>query len=111
MRSRLEPMKKIARSIRNHRPLILNWFRARGQVSAGAVEGLNNKVKLVTRKSYGFRTAKVAKLALMHNLGQLPEPETRPQILLTRQKPLLPGFQRNICFSRIKSQRLASVRQ
>jgi transposase len=75
MRSRLEPMKKIARSIRNHRPLILNWFRARGQVSSGAVEGLNNKVKLVTRKSYGFRTAKVAKLALLHNLGQLPEPK------------------------------------
>jgi transposase len=75
MRSRLEPMKKIARSIRTHRPLILNWFRARGQVSAGAVEGLNNKVKLVTRKSYGFRTAKVAKLALLHNLGRLPEPE------------------------------------
>lgn len=75
MRSRLEPMKKIARSIRTHRPLILNWFRARGQVSSGAVEGLNNKVKLVTRKSYGFRTAKVAKLALLHNLGDLPEPK------------------------------------
>jgi len=75
MRSRLEPMKKIARSIRSHRPLILNWFRARGAVSAGAVEGLNNKVKLVTRKSYGFRTADVAKLALLHSLGQLPEPK------------------------------------
>jgi transposase len=75
MRSRLEPMKKIARSIRSHRPLILNWFRARGEVSSGAVEGLNNKVKLVTRKSYGFRTAKVAKLALLHNLGRLPEPK------------------------------------
>jgi transposase len=75
MRSRLEPMKKVARSIRTHRPLILNWFRARRQISAGAVEGLNNKVKLVTRKSYGFRTAKVAKLALLHNLGQLPEPK------------------------------------
>lgn len=74
MRSRLEPMKKIARSLRTHQPLILNWFVARGQVSAGAVEGLNNKVKLVTRKSYGFRTAKVAKLALLHSLGQLPEP-------------------------------------
>jgi transposase len=74
MRSRLEPMKKVARSLRDHRPLILNWFRAKGQVSAGAVEGLNNKVKLVTRKSYGFRTAEVAKLALLHNLGQLPEP-------------------------------------
>jgi transposase len=75
MRSRLEPMKKISRSIRNHRPLILNWFRARGKVSVGAVEGLNNKAKLVTRKSYGFRTADVAKLALLHALGQLPEPE------------------------------------
>jgi transposase len=75
MRSRLEPMPKIARSIRTHRPLILNWFRARGQVSSGAVEGLNNQVKLVTRKSYGFRTAKVAKLALLHNLGHLPEPK------------------------------------
>ena len=75
MRSRLEPMKKIARSVRKHQTLILNWFRAQGQVSAGAVEGLNNKVKLVTRKSYGFRTAEVAKLALLHNLGQLPQPK------------------------------------
>lgn len=75
MRSKLEPMKKIARTIRVHRPLILNWFRARGAVSSGAVEGLNNKVKLVTRKSYGFRTSEVAKLALLHNLGRLPEPE------------------------------------
>ena len=75
MRSRIEPMKKVARTLRNHQPLILNWFRARGAISSGAVEGLNNKVKLVTRKSYGFRTAKVAKLALLHNLGQLPEPK------------------------------------
>ena len=75
MRSRPEPMKKVARTLRNHQPLILNWFRARGAISSGAVEGLNNKVKLVTRKSYGFRTAKVAKLALLHNLGQLPEPK------------------------------------
>ena len=75
MRSRLEPMKKIARTIRTHRSLILNGFRARGEVSSGAVEGLNNKVKLVTRKSYGFRTARVAKLALLHNLGRLPVPE------------------------------------
>jgi transposase len=76
MRSRLEPMKKVARTLRNHRSLILNWFRAKGEVSSGAVEGLNNKVKLVTRKSYGFRTSKVAKLALLHNLGRLPEPES-----------------------------------
>lgn len=75
MRSRLEPMKKVARAIRSHRRLILNWFRARGEVSSGAVEGLNNKVKPATRESYGFRTPQVAKLALPHNLGRLPEPK------------------------------------
>src|SRR5262249_46086485 len=75
MRSRLRPMKKMTRAFRTRWPVILNWFRARGEVSSGAVEGLNNKVKLVTRKSYGFRTARVAKLALLHNLGRLPEPE------------------------------------
>jgi transposase len=74
MRSRLEPMKKIARTIRTHRSLIFNWFRARGLVSSGAVEGLNNKVKLVTRGSYGFRSPEIAKLALLHNMGDLPEP-------------------------------------
>ena len=75
MRSRLEPLKKVARMLRRHRELILNWFEAKGTMSSGAVEGLNNKVKVVTRKSYGFRTLRVAKLALFHTLGHLPEPE------------------------------------
>lgn len=75
MRSRLDPIKKVARSLRGHRELILNWFRARGTISAGTVEGLNNKVKLTTRKSYGFRTEEAIKLTLYHNLGRLPEPE------------------------------------
>ncbi len=75
MRSHLEPMKKIARSMRNHRPLILNWFRARGEISSGAVEGLNNKLKLTFRRSYGFRTLPAAKAALYHAMGRLPEPE------------------------------------
>jgi transposase len=74
MRSKLEPMKKIVRSLRRHEPLILNWFRARGTISAGVVEGLNSKVKLTMRKSYGFRTQRVIQLALYHNLGALPEP-------------------------------------
>ena len=45
MRSRLEPLKKVARMLRAHEPLILNWFRAKGEISSGAVEGLNNKIK------------------------------------------------------------------
>ena len=74
MRSRLEPMKKVAQTLRNHQPLILNWFKARGAISSGVVEGLNNKVKVVTRKSYGFRSTRITKLALFHTLGHLPEP-------------------------------------
>jgi transposase len=75
MRSRLEPMKKVARMLRQHRPLILNWFRARGAISAAVVEGFNNKAKLTTRKAYGFRSYRCLEIALYHTLGQLPEPE------------------------------------
>jgi transposase len=74
MLSRLEPMKRVARSLRNHRPLILNWFRARGMVSGGAVEGLNNKLKVITRRAYGFRTYYATLIALYHALGDLPDP-------------------------------------
>jgi transposase len=69
-------MKKVARLLRKHRPLLLNWFKARGKVASGAVEGLNNKLRVVTRRSYGFRTYRVMELALYHNLGRLPEPES-----------------------------------
>ena len=75
MRSKIEPMKKVARMLRSHEELILNWFKARGTISAGVAEGLNNKVKLTTRKAYGFRTFDAVKTALYHNLGSLPEPK------------------------------------
>ena len=76
MRSRIEPMKKIARSLRQHRELILNYFRAQKLLSSGVVEGLNNKAKVTMRKSYGFRTFRTLELALYHSLGKLPEPES-----------------------------------
>jgi transposase len=75
MRSRIEPLKKIARSLREHRALILNYFRAQKMLSSGVVEGLNNKAKVTMRKSYGFRTFRCLELALYHSLGKLPEPE------------------------------------
>ena len=76
MRSRLEPMKKVARMLRAHESLLLNWFRAKGEISAGAVEGLNNKIRVMTRRSYGFRTFEAMEVALYHTLGRLPEPES-----------------------------------
>src|SRR5947208_11564241 len=42
------------RSLREHRELILNYFRAHKLLSSGVVEGLNNKAKVTMRKSYGF---------------------------------------------------------
>jgi transposase len=75
MRSQIEPMKKIAKTLRKHRHLILNWYRAKGAISQAAVEGLNTKSKLTIRKAYGFRTFRVAQIALYHTLGKLPEPE------------------------------------
>jgi len=76
LRSRIEPMKKVARTLRGHQELLLNWFRAKGEISAGAVEGLNNKIRVVTRRSYGFRTYDAMEIALYHTLGRLPEPES-----------------------------------
>jgi transposase len=76
LRSRIEPMKKVARMLRRHQDLILNWFRARGTISAAAVEGLNNKAKLTTRKAYGYRSFRIAEISLYHTLAKLPEPES-----------------------------------
>lgn len=75
MRSKLEPMKKVAKTIRKHKSLLLNFFEARNQISLGAVEGQNNKAKVVIRKSYGFKTAEVIKIMLYHKLGKLEVPE------------------------------------
>jgi len=75
MRSRLEPLKKVAKSLRKHRELILNWYRAKKLYNCGIVEGLNLQVKLRFRKAFGFRTFPALEVALYHQLGHLPEPE------------------------------------
>lgn len=75
MRSRMEPMKKVAQTIRNHEPLIMNWFEAKGELHLGAVEGLNNRLKSCIRNSYGVKTFKILEIMLYHKLGDLPVSE------------------------------------
>ena len=75
MRSQIDPLKKFAKSVRGHRELILNWFRARKEFSCGIVEGFNCKLKLTIRKAYGFRTFEATEIALYHALGDLPVPK------------------------------------
>lgn len=75
MHSRLEPIKKFVGTVRRHEELMMNWFEARKMYSSGAVEGMNRKLNLITRRAYGYRNYEVLKVALFHTLGHLPEPE------------------------------------
>src|SRR5262245_24501126 len=59
--------KKIARSLRQHRELILNYFRAGRLISSGVVEGLNNKAKV---------TMSILRLSHIPGAGTGPRPLT-----------------------------------
>jgi transposase len=86
MRSKIEPMKKVAKMLRRHCPLLHNWFKTKKQFSSSIVAGFNNKSKLTTKKAYGFRTVKAAEIALYQAMGALPVPVTAYEFFLRRQK-------------------------
>ena len=75
MRSRLEPFKKFVRMLRSHLDGILPWTKLR--LSNGAVEGMNNKIKSVSHRSFGFRSAKNFIAAIYHCCARLPLPVER----------------------------------
>jgi transposase len=62
-RSRLKPFVRLGRTIRKHRDGIL--AARRHKLSNARAEALNNKVKLIVRRAYGFHSARAA-LALVH---------------------------------------------
>jgi len=62
-RSRLKPFVRLGRTIRKHRAGILAARRLK--LSNARAEALNNKVKLIVRRAYGFHSARAA-LALVH---------------------------------------------
>jgi len=77
-RSRLAPFVKAARTMRHRRDLILNAIEH--GISNGRVEGLNNKVRLIVRRAYGFHSAEAALALVMLGAGpinlQLPHERT-----------------------------------
>jgi transposase len=72
MRSRLEPFKKFVRMLRSHLDGILAWTKTR--ISNGAVEGMNNKIKSISHRSFGFRSAENFIAAIYHCCARLPLP-------------------------------------
>jgi hypothetical protein len=74
MRSRIEPRKKIARSLRKHRLLILNYFKARKAISSGVVEGLNNKAKVIIEDRTDFVRSASSNSPFITHLESYPNP-------------------------------------
>jgi transposase len=72
MESKIKPMQDFALLLKRHEENILSYFDM--PISNGAVEGLNNKAKVISHRAYGFRSAKNYILNLYHCMGDLPMP-------------------------------------
>ena len=75
MGSRLEPFKRFVRMLRDHLDGILPWTSLR--LSNGAVEAMNNKIKSISHRSFGFRSAQNFIAAIYHCCARLPLPVER----------------------------------
>lgn len=53
-RSRLKPFVKVARTIRRHLAGILAYIKDR--LTNGLVEGINNRIRVIARRAYGFHS-------------------------------------------------------
>jgi transposase len=68
--SRLKPFVRFGRMIRAHTEGVPAWTTMR--ISNGALEGMNNKVKMIAHRAFGFRTTEGYITAIWHGCGDLP---------------------------------------
>ena len=68
-RSRLAPFVRLGQTIHKHRDGILNAIRL--GINQGRTEALNNKVRLITRRAYGFHTAQAALALVLLTCGPI----------------------------------------
>ena len=69
MRSRLDPMKDAARTIRRHRDGILAWFDS--HIANGLIEGINSLVQAAKAKARGYRSTRTLKAITYLIAGKL----------------------------------------
>ncbi|MGD0266132.1 MAG: transposase [Candidatus Methylomirabilota bacterium] len=62
----------MAKTNRTHRDGILAWTKLR--VTNGALEGMNNKVKAISHRGFGFRTTRTYSANIYHCCAALPLP-------------------------------------
>lgn len=68
-RCRLEPMKKAAKTIKEHWDGIVNWFESK--INNGILEGLNSLIQSAKSKARGYRTFKNYKAMIYMVTGNL----------------------------------------
>jgi transposase len=71
-RTRLAPFKVFVQLLEGHLEGILAWTNLR--LSNGALEGMNNKIKLVSHRGFGFRSTANFIAAIYHSCANLPLP-------------------------------------
>lgn len=69
IRSRLQPVKKVARMFKRHLANILTFFTHR--LTNGPIEGLNNKIQGLIKKAFGYRNKERFKADVLFHLGGL----------------------------------------
>lgn len=62
---RLKPYQKFAAMIERHWDGIAAYCKAENKVSLGFVEGLNNKIRVIQRRSYGLRDEEYLRLKIL----------------------------------------------
>lgn len=69
MHSKLEPMKRVAASLRRHKDEIMTWFEQR--ISNAFAEGINSLIQTAKRKARGFHTFYGYRTAIFLAVGKL----------------------------------------
>jgi transposase len=69
IRSRLEPMKKLARSFRRSLPNMLTWFAHR--ISNAMAEGFNSVIQIIKAAARGFRNFANYRISILFRCGKL----------------------------------------
>jgi len=70
--SRLEPYQKFAAMIERHWDGVVSYCHPNRKVSLGFMEGLNNKIRVIQRRSYGIRDMKYLKLKVLTSFIEVP---------------------------------------
>jgi transposase len=62
---RLKPFEKFAAMIEKHWAGIVSYCHTENKVKLGFVEGVNNKIRVIQRKAYGYRDEEYLKLKIL----------------------------------------------